>query len=116
MVRVKRGNVRTKKRKKILNLAKGFYGSLHTLFRPAKQAVTQALTNSFRGRREKKRTFRGVWIARMNAACRENGLSYSKFMFLCKQKNITLNRKMLAEIAMFDEKGFREIVNTVNVQ
>ena len=113
MVRVKRGNVRVGKRKKILDLAKGFYGSLHTLFRPAKQAVYQALTNSFRGRRERKRVNRGLWIARMNAACRENGVSYSKFINLCKIKNVQINRKMMAEIAMFDSEGFKKIVETV---
>ncbi len=114
MVRVKRGNIRAKRRKRILKLAKGFYGSLHRLYRPAKQAVVQALTNSFRGRREKKRVYRSVWIARLNAACRENGLTYSRFINLCKKKDVQLNRKMLAEIALFDAKGFTKIIETVN--
>lgn len=113
MVRVKRGNIKIKKRKKIFSITKGFYGSLHALFRPAKQAAIQALTNAFRGRREKKRVFRSLWITRMNAACRENGLSYNKFVNLCKLKNVQLNRKMLAEIAMFDAEGFKKIVETV---
>ena len=113
MTRVKRGNVKTKKRKKILKLAKGFYGSLHRLLRPAKQAVTQALTHSFRGRREKKRHFRYVWTARINAAAREHGVSYSKFIHLLNKNNIVLNRKMLSEIATFDKKGFEAIINAV---
>jgi large subunit ribosomal protein L20 len=110
MVRVKRGNVHAKSRKKILDLAKGFYGSLHRLYRPAKQAVTQALTNSFRGRREKKRTFRGIWISRINAGCEANGISYSKFMNLCQKKSVQLNRKMLQEIALYDADSFNKIV------
>lgn len=113
MVRVKRGNVRVKRRKKILKLAKGFYGSLHRLYRPAKQAVTQALTNSFRGRREKKRDFRVLWIARINAASRANGMSYSKFINNLKKKNVLINRKMLAEMAIFDGDSFTKVVEFV---
>jgi large subunit ribosomal protein L20 len=110
MVRVKRGNVKVRSRKKILKLAKGYYGSLHRLYRPAKQAVNQALTNSFRGRREKKRVFRNLWIARINAACRLNGTTYGQLIHNLKKKNIVLNRKMLAEIALFDEVAFSAIV------
>lgn len=113
MVRVKRKNVRTKSRKKILKAAKGFYGSLHRLYRPAKQAVNQALSNAFRGRREKKRDYRSLWIARINAACRINNISYSVFMDKCNKKNIILNRKMLAEIAAFDAEVFNTLVNSV---
>ncbi len=110
MVRVKRGNVRAKNRKKILDLAKGFYGSLHRLYRPAKQAVTQALTNAFAGRRDKKAIFRDLWIARINAACRLNGTTYSRFINALKKKNILLNRKMLAEVAQYDAETFSKIV------
>lgn len=113
MVRVKRGNVRVKRRKKILKLAKGFYGSLHRLYRPAKQAVTQALTNAFRGRREKKRNFRVLWIARINAAARISGLSYSQLVHGLNKKNIIINRKMLAEMAVFDGYSFAKLVEFV---
>ena len=110
MVRVKRGNVKAKNRKKILDLAKGFYGSLHRLYRPAKQAVTQALTNAFSGRRDKKAIYRDLWIARINAACRQNDTTYSRFINALKIKNIIINRKMLAEIANLDSDTFTKIV------
>ena len=113
MVRVKRGNVKAKHRKKILKLAKGYYGSLHRLYRPAIQAVTSALTHSFRGRREKKRQYRNLWVVRVNAACRESGVSYSKFINLLKVKNVILNRKMLSEIATFDKESFAKLVELV---
>ncbi len=113
MVRVKRGNVKAKNRKKILKLAKGFYGSLSTLYRPAKQAVVQALTNAFVGRRDKKADFRTLWIARINAACRINSVSYSRFIDGLKKKNIIINRKMLSEIAMFDKATFAKIVDAI---
>ncbi|OGI06975.1 MAG: 50S ribosomal protein L20 [Candidatus Margulisbacteria bacterium GWF2_35_9] len=113
MVRVKRGNVRVKRRKKILKLAKGFYGSLHRLYRPAMQAVTQALTNAFRGRREKKRNFRVLWIARINAAARNCGMSYSQFINNLNKKNVIINRKMLAEMAIFDGDSFAKLVEFV---
>ncbi|MEK6557064.1 MAG: 50S ribosomal protein L20, partial [Candidatus Margulisiibacteriota bacterium] len=90
MVRVKRGNIKANRRKKILKAAKGFYGSLHRLLRPAKQAVTQAWSNAFRGRREKKGLYRGLWTVRINAACRLNHTSYSTFIHALKKKNIIL--------------------------
>jgi len=113
MVRVKRGNVRVKNRKKILKLAKGFYGSLSTLYRPAKQAVVQALTNAFTGRRDKKGIFRNLWITRINARCHENNISYSRLIDGLKKKSIIINRKMLAEIALYDQLGFTKIVESL---
>lgn len=113
MVRVKRGNVKANRRKKILKAAEGFYGSLHRLLRPAKQAVTQALSNAFRGRRDKKGVYRELWAVRINAACRLNHTSYSSFIHALKQKNVILNRKMLSEIASFDADTFKKLVEVV---
>ena len=110
MVRITNGKISLQRRKKVLDLAKGFRGSLSKLYRPAMQAVTQALTNAYRGRKEKKRYFRGVWIARINAACQANNISYSKFIGNLNKANIKLNRKMLAEVATFDAKAFSAIV------
>ena len=110
MVRVKRGFVARHRRKKLLNRAKGFTGSLSKLFRPAKQAVMHALSYATSDRRTNKGNFRRLWIARINAAVKELGLSYNKFMNSLKNKKILINRKMLSEIAINDPKTFQKIV------
>ena len=110
MVRVKRGNVARKRRKKILQLAKGYKGAHSRLFRVANQQVMKALRYSYIGRKQKKRTFRKLWITRINAASKLNGLSYSKLIHNLKKSNIDLNRKMLSQIAVLDSKTFNELV------
>lgn len=110
MARVKRGNVLQKRHKKILKYAKGFRGSLSTLFVAANQAVMQAWKNAYRDRRKKKRDFRSLWITRINAACRLNGVSYSHFINGLNKANIQLNRKVLAELAVSDQEAFAAIV------
>jgi large subunit ribosomal protein L20 len=109
MTRVKRGNVARKRRKKILKLAKGFRGSHSTLFRTANQQVMKALRSAYRDRKKKKRDFRRLWIARINAAARMHGMSYSKLMGNLKKANIELNRKMLAQLAVLDPNGFAKV-------
>ena len=110
MARVK-GAMNTRKRhKKILKLAKGYRGAKSKLFRTANQAVMKSLVYSYIGRKQKKRDFRKLWIARINAAARMNGISYSKFMNGLKKADITLNRKMLAEIAIADPAAFTALV------
>ena len=113
MTRVKRGNVARKRRKKILKANKGYRGSLSKLFRPAHQAYLHAGNNAYRDRRLKKREFRRLWIARLNAALELNDLSYSKFIGLCKKKNIELNRKVLADLAMNNPEAFKAIVDKI---
>ncbi|MFC1771465.1 50S ribosomal protein L20 [Candidatus Margulisiibacteriota bacterium] len=110
MVRVKRGNVARKRRKKILKLAKGFRGGLSKLFTQAKQAVIHALSYAYKDRRRKKRDFRNLWIVRINAALLNYKLSYSKFIGNLNKKNIKINRKMLAAIAWENPETFAEIV------
>ncbi len=110
MTRVKRGNVARKRRKKILKLAKGYRGSHSRLFRIANQQVMKALRNAYRDRRKRKRDFRRLWIARINAATRQHGVSYSKFMGQIKRADIQLNRKMLAQLAATDPDSFSKIV------
>ncbi|MBW4534416.1 MAG: ribosomal protein [Cyanobacteriota bacterium] len=110
MSRVKRGNVARKRRKKILKLAKGFRGSHSKLFRTANQQVMKALRNAYRDRRKRKRDFRRLWITRINAAARMNGLSYSKLTHQLKQAEVGLNRKMLAQLAMVDPEAFTKVV------
>ncbi len=112
MARVKGGMNAKRKHKKVLKLAKGFRGSRSKQYRVAKQSVMRALTESYRGRKERKRQFRELWITRINAACRLNDISYSKFMFGLKKANIVLNRKMLAELAVSDEKVFAKLAET----
>jgi large subunit ribosomal protein L20 len=109
MPRVKRGNVLQKRHKKILKYAKGFRGSKSTLFIAANQALMQAWKNAFRDRRKKKREFRSLWITRINAACRLNGLSYSQFINGLGKANIKLNRKVLAELAIHDAPAFAKL-------
>jgi len=110
MTRVKRGNVARKRRKKILKLAKGFRGTQSTNFRTANQQVMKALRNAYRDRRKRKRDFRRLWIARINAAARMNGISYSQLTGKLKQAGIELNRKMLAQLAVLDPDGFAKVV------
>jgi large subunit ribosomal protein L20 len=110
MTRVKRGNVARKRRKKILKLAKGFRGSHSRLFRTANQQVMKALRNAYRDRRKRKRDFRRLWITRINAAARQQGLSYSKLMGGLKKANIEINRKMLSQMAILDPAGFAKVV------
>ena len=110
MPRVKRGNKKLKRRKKILKLAKGYYGARHKLYRTAKEAVERALVYSYIGRRLKKRDFRRLWIMRINAAVREHGLTYSKFISGLKRAGVELNRNVLADMAVRDPKGFEELV------
>ena len=109
MARVKRGNVARKRRNKILRLARGFRGGNGTLFRTANQRVMKALCNAYRDRRRRKRDFRRLWIARINAAARLNGISYSKFIGNLKKEEIKINRKMLAQLAVADPETFTAI-------
>lgn len=109
MPRVKRGFKARRRRNKVLKLAKGYRGARSKLFRSATEAVDRALNYAFRDRRVKKRDFRSLWITRINAASRLNGLSYSKFIFGLKKANIQIDRKVLADIAVSDPSGFSEI-------
>jgi large subunit ribosomal protein L20 len=111
MPRVKGGTVTRRRRKKVLKLAKGYYGSKHRLYRVANQQVMKSLMYAYRDRRNKKRDFRKLWITRINAAARLNGLSYSRFMHGLKAAGIEVNRKMLADLAVSDEKAFAELAN-----
>ena len=106
MARVKGGLNARKKHNRTLKLAKGYRGARSKQYRVAKQSVMRALTSSFAGRKERKRQFRQLWIARINAAARLNGLSYSKFMYGLKLAEVDMNRKMLAELAVNDAEGF----------
>lgn len=109
-MRIKRSNNALKKRRKVLKLAKGYWGSHSKLYRVAKQSVRKAESHAYIGRRNKKRDFRTLWIARINAACRMNDISYSKFMHGLKVNNINLNRKVLAELAVNDMEAFKGLV------
>jgi large subunit ribosomal protein L20 len=111
MPRVKGGTVTRRRRKKVLKLAKGYFGSKHTLFKVANQQVMKSYMYAYRDRRQKKRDFRKLWITRINAAARMNGLSYSRLMFGLKVAGIEVNRKMLADLAIHDEKAFTELAN-----
>lgn len=111
MARVKRAVHAHKKRRKIMKLAKGYYGAKSKLYRIAKQAVMKSLAYAYVGRKLKKRDFRKLWIARINAAARANGLSYSRLINGLKLAGVEINRKMLAEIAVNDEAAFAELVN-----
>jgi large subunit ribosomal protein L20 len=110
MARVKRGNVLQRHHKKILKYAKGFRGSKSRLFIAANQAVMQAWKNAYRDRRKRKRDFRSLWITRINAACRLNGMSYSSFINGLLKAGIDLNRKVLADMAVADPTAFAGIV------
>ncbi|WP_066504269.1 50S ribosomal protein L20 [Abyssisolibacter fermentans] len=110
MARVKKAMNAKKKHKKILKLAKGYYGAKSKLYRPANQAVMKSLSYAYTGRKLKKRDFRKLWIARINASARINGMSYSRFINGLKKANVQINRKMLSEMAIFDAEGFKELV------
>ena len=109
-MRIKRGVNAAKKRRKIMKLSKGYFGAKSKLYRVARQAVMKSLNYAFVGRRRKKRDFRKLWIARINAACRLNGMSYSTFMHGLKLADINLNRKVLADMAVNDAAGFTALV------
>ena len=111
MARVKTAKITRRRHKKILKQAKGYFGAKHYRFRNANQAVLKSLSYSYVGRKDKKSDFRKLWIARINAAARMNGITYSKLIAGLKKANVTINRKMLAELAVSDEKAFAEIAN-----
>ncbi len=112
MARVKRALNARKNHKKVLKLAKGYYGGKSKLFKTANETVIRAQRNSYIGRKLRKRDFRRLWIARINAAARLNGLSYSRFMNGLKLAGVDINRKMLSEIAIYDPKSFTALVET----
>ena len=116
MPRVKGGTVTRKRRKKVIKLAKGYYGAKHILFKVANQQVMKSGNYAFRDRRNKKRDFRKLWITRINAAARINGLSYSRLMHGLKLADIEVNRKMLADLAVADEKAFAELATAAKAQ
>ncbi|ARI76843.1 50S ribosomal protein L20 [Halobacillus mangrovi] len=109
MPRVKGGTVTRKRRNRVLKLAKGYYGSKHALFKTAKQQVMKSGQYAYRDRRQKKRDFRKLWIARINAAARMNDISYSRMMHGLKLAGIEVNRKMLADLAVNDQQGFASL-------
>ncbi|MDI3257552.1 MAG: 50S ribosomal protein L20 [Kyrpidia sp.] len=111
MARVKGGPVTRRRRKKIIKLARGYFGAKHRLYRMANQQVMKSLMYAYRDRRQRKRDFRKLWIARINAAARLNGLSYSRLMHGLKMAGVEVNRKMLAELAVNDDKAFAELAN-----
>ncbi len=111
-MRIKRGVNAVKKRRKILKLAKGYFGAKSKNYLIARQAVMKSFNYAYIGRRLKKRDFRNLWIARINAAARANGMSYSKFMYGLKKANVELNRKVLADIAVNDAQSFAKLVET----
>ena len=112
MARIKGAMATRKRRKKILKLAKGYWGSKSKHFKMANQAVMKSLTYAYVGRKRKKRDFRRLWIMRINAACRLNGMNYSRFMHGLKLSGIDLNRKMLSEMAIHDPEAFSQLCGT----
>ena len=112
MARVKGGNVSKNRRRKVLKEAKGYFGSKHRLYKTAQEQVFHSGTYAFRDRRQNKRNFRKLWITRINAACRENEISYSKFINGLAKAGIEINRKMLSEMAIDDPKSFTALVET----
>ena len=116
MPRVKRGVTARKRRNRILNQAKGYYGARSKQYRRAKEAIVRAGCMAYRDRRLRKRTFRSLWIIRVTAACEARGLRYSQFINALKRANITLNRKMLSEVAIHDPAGFDKIVEMTGLQ
>ncbi|HHV60835.1 MAG TPA: 50S ribosomal protein L20 [Clostridiaceae bacterium] len=113
MARVKGAVTTRKRRKKVLKLAKGYFGAKSKLYKMAKQAVMKSLVYAYRDRRANKRNFRKLWISRINAAARMNGMSYSKFMNALKKSGIVLNRKVLADMAVNDREAFSNLVEKV---
>ncbi|HUS85001.1 MAG TPA: 50S ribosomal protein L20 [Anaerolineales bacterium] len=116
MPRVKGGTITRRRHKKVLKLTKGMYGSRSTLYRRANEAMLKSLWYAYRDRRTRKRDLRRLWIARINAAARLNGTTYSRLIFDLKQSGIGLNRKILADLAVRDPKAFTEIVKTATQQ
>ena len=116
MARVKGGTVTRARRKRVLKRAKGYFGSKHLLFKTAKEQVMHSLRYAYVSRREIKRDYRKLWIKRINAACRMNDISYSRFMNGLKLANIQVNRKMLSELAINDPAAFTQLVNTAKKQ
>jgi len=116
MPRAKGGFKTRQRRNKVLKLAKGYRGARGKLFRSATEAVDRALNYAFRDRRVKKRDFRALWIARINAAARENGMSYSRLIHGLKKADVALDRKILAQLAVVDPQGFAQIVETAKAQ
>ena len=114
MARVKGGNVSKNRRRKVLKQAKGYFGSKHRLYKTAQEQVFHSGVYAYRDRRQNKRNFRKLWITRINAACRLNNISYSKFINGLTKAGITINRKMLSEIAINDAAAFTELVNVAN--
>ena len=112
MARVKKGLNAHKRHKKVLKMAKGFYGAKHSTYRAAKPATMRALRSAYVGRKNKKRDFRKLWIARINAAARMNDMSYSRLMDGLKKSGIEINRKMLSEMAIYDAAGFAQLCET----
>ncbi len=112
MARVKKGVNARRRHKKVIKMAKGFYGAKHRTFRAAKPATMRALRSAYAGRKQKKRDFRKLWIARINAAARMNDLSYSRLIGGLKAANIEINRKMLSEMASHDPAGFTALCDT----
>ena len=113
-MRIRRGNAGVKRHKKILKLAKGFIGARSRIFKVANIAVMKALKYAYRDRRTTKRSMRRLWIVRINAAVRERGMSYSRFVNACKKANIVVNRKMLADLAVRDKEAFDVIFETIS--
>ena len=115
-MRIKGGLNAKKKHNRVLKLAKGYRGARSKQYRVAKQSVMRALTEAYKGRKERKRQFRQLWIARINAAARLNGLSYSKLMFGLKSAGIEMNRKMLSEVAIADPEGFKALCESAKAK
>lgn len=116
MARVKRGQMTRKRHNNVLEQAKGYRMSHHSQFKQAKEAVQHALQYAYRDRRNRKREFRALWIARINAACRQNGVTYSAFIALLNGKGIELDRKVMADMAVNDAAGFAALVQSVRPQ
>lgn len=116
MTRIKRGLVKRKKHKKVLKSAKGYYGSGSKNYRAAKEQLLKSLSYSYRDRKNRKRNFRRLWIIRINAAARSNGLSYNEFMNGLKKANIEINRKMLSEIAISEPDAFKKLTEVAKKQ
>ena len=114
MARVKGGNIHHNRRAKVMKLAKGYFGSKHRLYKTAKEQVMHSLKYAYRDRRQKKRDFRKLWITRINAACRQNEISYSKFINGLNKAGVIINRKMLSELAIENPKAFSDLVKVAN--
>ncbi len=116
MARIKGGMNARRKHNRVLKMAKGYRGARSKQYRVAKQSVMRALTSSYAGRKQRKRQFRQLWIARINAAARMNGLSYSRFMYGLKLADVQMNRKMLAEMAVNDAEGFAKLAEVAKAK